>query len=105
MPVARAQVMYSVYGAAYSFAVSQLVNAMYVVYGGMVLYPRMVCGSSVTAEMRRYPQSKFFVMGLLDSLGTFLAAMGSVHTPGQLQVRQAGMRAGGRADIWHSRDQ
>ena len=32
--------------------------------------------------MRAYPKHKFLIMGCLDSCGTFLAAMGAVHTPG-----------------------
>jgi drug/metabolite transporter (DMT)-like permease len=31
-------------------------------------------------------QSRFVVMGLLDCLGTFSAAMGAVYTPGQAQT-------------------
>jgi hypothetical protein len=35
--------------------------------------------------MRSAPHSRFLRMGLLDCFGTFLTAMGAVHTPGQYQ--------------------
>ena len=45
----------------------------------------MLFTDHITAEMRSYPQIRFICMGILDSCGTFLAAMGAVNTPGHDQ--------------------
>lgn len=69
----------------------QGVNFLYVIIGGVALYPRMWDASlrpdysMVTREMRALPQARFVIMAALDCCGTFLAAMGAVHTPGQYQ--------------------
>jgi hypothetical protein len=47
---------YNAFGADGAFFVSQGINALYVVYGGAVLYPRMLCTDHVTPEMRRLPK-------------------------------------------------
>ena len=80
------KLLYSVYGQEYSYFVSQGINLLYLVYGGAVLAPIMLFTDKITPEMRRFPQYKYIFMGLLDSLGTFLAAMGAVGTPGHYQV-------------------
>ena len=80
------KLLYEVYGSEYSYFVSQGINFLYLVYGGAVLLPIMMFTDKITPEMRRFPQRKYILMGLLDSLGTFFAAMGSVGTPGHIQI-------------------
>mgnify|MGYP003387236794 FL=1 len=66
--------------------VVQGVNFLYVVYGGIIL--RMLeSRGEITPEMRQIPQYKFLVMGSLDSLGGFLAAMVS-HQSGSPYMMQ-----------------
>jgi hypothetical protein len=91
------KVLYSSYGEANAFFVSQGINLLYVLYGGLITYPRLLpwgIGDElsrlmgfgpITPAMRRSPQGRFAIMGLLDCFGTFLTAMGAVYTPGQLQ--------------------
>lgn len=45
------------------------------------------CGLTTITPQMRSPahQPRFFTMGLFDTLGTFLTAMGAVFTPGQVQ--------------------
>lgn len=88
------RVLYDMYGAQYAFFVSQGINALYVVIGGIALYPKMwdfsrsfkPNYSEITKEMRQLPQSRFIIMAALDCGGTFLAAMGAVYTSGQNQT-------------------
>ena len=74
-----------------------LFQLIYVVVGGLALYPKMYrfnihrfrfeCDySEITLAMRQLPQRRFVRMAILDCLGTFLAAMGAVGTPGQIQT-------------------
>ena len=90
--------LYSAYGEAQAFFVSQGINVVYCVYGGLCVYPRMLpCGvgdgvsaavglEPITPAMRKPAhQRRFLAMGALDCLGTFLTAMGAVFTPGQFQ--------------------
>ena len=79
------RVCYATYGEKYAFFVSQGVNLLYVVYGGAILLPKMWFGDEITPAMRALPQRRFVFMAVLDCCGTFLAAMGAVHTPGQVQ--------------------
>eukprot|EP00670_Eutreptiella_braarudii_P012340 CAMPEP_0174331680 /NCGR_PEP_ID=MMETSP0810-20121108/17690_1 /TAXON_ID=73025 ORGANISM="Eutreptiella gymnastica-like, Strain CCMP1594" /NCGR_SAMPLE_ID=MMETSP0810 /ASSEMBLY_ACC=CAM_ASM_000659 /LENGTH=172 /DNA_ID=CAMNT_0015447631 /DNA_START=113 /DNA_END=628 /DNA_ORIENTATION=- len=81
------KVMYASYGGRYAYFASQGVNVLYLVFGGMVLYPLMCCTNQITAAERNTPglHRKFFIMGVLDCFGTFLAAIGNVYTPGQYQ--------------------
>ena len=79
------RVCYATYGEEYAFFVSQGVNLLYVVYGGAILLPKMWFGDEITPAMRALPQRRFAFMAILDCCGTFLAAMGAVHTPGQVQ--------------------
>merc|ERR1711934_537104 len=76
------KICYSAYPAKYSFFVNQGINLLYVIFGGAILLPRIIWTQDVTPEMRRYPQLPFFIMGVLDSLGTFFTAMGTPGTPG-----------------------
>lgn len=92
------KVLYSVYGEERAFFVSQGINVIYVLYGGLVVYPRLVpwgFGDAISAAinfgpitpaMRRSPQGRFVAMGLLDCFGTFFTALGAVYTPGQFQT-------------------
>lgn len=72
-------------GSRFSFFVNQGVNFMYVIVGGLMVYPRMCCTNHITPEMRAIPQWKFGVMAVLDAFGTFFISMGTVYTPGQIQ--------------------
>jgi drug/metabolite transporter (DMT)-like permease len=78
------KVMYAAYGESRAFFVSQGVNFLYVLYGGIILHYLTKKGE-ITEEMRAIPHLKFIVMGFLDCLGGFLAAMGANRTPGSLQ--------------------
>lgn len=78
------KVMYAAYGESRAFFVSQGVNFLYVLYGGIILHYLTKKGE-ITEEMRAIPHMKFIVMGFLDCLGGFLAAMGANRTPGSLQ--------------------
>jgi len=80
------KVMYEAYGPEGAFFVSTGVNVLYVIYGGLLLYPRMYCTDSVTPAMQALPKRRFLIMGFLDCCGTFLAAMGAVYTPGSVQT-------------------
>lgn len=90
------KVCYAVYGEKYAYFVSNGINALYVVFGGAILYPRQLrshcqqksdsSSDPIPKELRHQPQYKFVVMALLDSCGTFLSAMGSVRTPGYMQT-------------------
>jgi drug/metabolite transporter (DMT)-like permease len=78
------KVMYAAYGESRAFFVSQGVNFLYVLYGGIILHYLTKKGE-ITPEMQAIPHTKFIVMGFLDCLGGFLAAMGANRTPGSLQ--------------------
>lgn len=93
------KVLYAAYGERHAFFVSQGVNVLYVVYGGICVYPRLLpfgvgewLSTSlgvgpITSDMRALRHLRgFFVMGLLDCFGTFLTAMGNVFTPGTYQT-------------------
>lgn len=80
------KVMYTAYGEKYSFFVSQGVNFLFVVYGGLIVYPMQLFTDKITPEMTAVPKKKFMIMGLLDCFGTFFTAMGAVYTPGQFQT-------------------
>jgi hypothetical protein len=45
-----------------------------VLYGGVILH-LLESRGEITPEMRRIPHYKFLIMGSLDSLGGFFAAM------------------------------
>lgn len=79
------KVLYTAYGDHRAFFVNQAVNLLYILFGGAILYPRMIFSDVVTPEMRRTPQRHFVLMGILDSLGTFLTCCGATYTPGSLQ--------------------
>ena len=78
------KVMYAAYGDSRAFFVSQGVNFLYVVYGGVILWYLSKKGE-ITAETRNISHKKFIVMGLLDCIGGFLGAMGANGTSGSLQ--------------------
>ena len=84
MNFALLKVTYTAYGDRRSFFVNQAINLLYVVYGGAILYPRMVFTNVVTKEMTSFPKKPFFIMGTLDSLGTFLTCLGTAYTPGSI---------------------
>lgn len=69
-----------------SFFANQGINFLYVIYGGMILYPRMLFTDAIPKKMREsVSQKKFMVMGFLDACGTFLTSLGAGATPGELQ--------------------
>ena len=80
------KVMYSAYGEKYAFFASQGINVLFVIYGGMIVYPLQLFTDKITPEMTSLPKRKFMIMGLLDCFGTFFTAMGAVYTPGQIQT-------------------
>eukprot|EP00435_Cladocopium_sp_Y103_P031127 s3782_g7.t2 len=84
MNFALLKVTYTAYGDRRSFFVNQAINLLYVVYGGAILYPRMLFTNVVTKEMTSFPKRPFFIMGTLDSLGTFLTCLGTAYTPGSI---------------------
>ena len=63
---------------------------LYVIYGGILLYPRQIfewwTRSKDEQSGEQHKQYKFMIMAGLDALGMFFSAMGSVHTPGYLQT-------------------
>lgn len=78
------KIMYSVYEQEGAFFVSQCVNVMYVLFGYLALvYVSMK--NEITEEMKNISHSKYSVMGLLDCLAGFLAAMGASKTSGAAQ--------------------
>ena len=59
---------------------------MYVVMGGMVLYPKQIFTNEINEKTGlRFSQRKLFSLGLLDSFGTLFTALGAVHTPNVIQ--------------------
>ena len=93
------KLLYNSYGETNSFFVSQGINVLYCIYGGAIVYPRLLPGGignklsawlgldPITPAMRAPThQRRFFTMGVLDCFGTFLTAMGAVFTPGQYQT-------------------
>jgi len=79
------KVMFAFYGEDEAFFVSNGINVLYVVVGGVLLFFQERQQGRKN-EISRTVKKKFFVMALLDSMGTFLSAMGSVQTPGYLQT-------------------
>jgi drug/metabolite transporter (DMT)-like permease len=80
------KVMFNAYGTSGAYFVSQGVNVLYVVYGGICLAYKMLFTNEISREMRQGSHKKFVVMGTLDCMGTFLTAMGAVYTPGTFQT-------------------
>jgi len=84
MNFALLKVTYTAYGDRRSFFVNQAINLLYIIYGGAILYPRMLFSNVVTRDMMAFPKKHFVMMGTLDSLGTFLTCLGTTYTPGSL---------------------
>jgi drug/metabolite transporter (DMT)-like permease len=93
------KILFAAYGEASAFFVSQGINVLYILYGGLVVYPRLLpCGIGdrvsaalgfgpiLTSMRTREHHRRFLVMGVLDCFGTFLTAMGAVYVPGQYQT-------------------
>ena len=78
------KVMYAAFGESRAFFVSQGVNFLYVVYGGIILHLLARRGEN-TIPVQHVPHIKFITMGFLDSVGGFLAAMGANRTSGSMQ--------------------
>ena len=78
--------LYKSFTDSYAFFVNQGINFMYVVMGGMVLYPKQIFTNEINEKTGlRFPQRKLFSLGLLDSFGTLFTALGAVHTPNVIQ--------------------
>lgn len=80
------KVMFNTFGENHAFFVSQGVNVLFVIYGGLIVYPMQCFTNIITPEMKAISQQKYILMGLLDCFGTFFTAMGAVYTPGQIQT-------------------
>jgi drug/metabolite transporter (DMT)-like permease len=78
------KVMYAAFGDKRAFFVSQGVNFLYVLYGGIILHILSSRGE-IGPETRKIPHYKFVLMGFLDCMGGFLGAMGANGTSGSLQ--------------------
>ena len=60
--------LYKSFTDSYAFFVNQGINFMYVVMGGMVLYPKQIFTNEINEKTGlRFPQRKLFSLGLLDS--------------------------------------
>eukprot|EP00475_Leptophrys_vorax_P036156 TRINITY_DN6057_c0_g1_i1.p1 TRINITY_DN6057_c0_g1~~TRINITY_DN6057_c0_g1_i1.p1 ORF type:complete len:719 (+),score=191.83 TRINITY_DN6057_c0_g1_i1:208-2157(+) len=69
----------------YPFFLNQFITAMFVpVFGGVCLWKYFVT-KQITDEMRKFPQFRFFMMGVFDSIANFLALFGAVYTSGSFQ--------------------
>uniref|UniRef100_A0A7R9YEX8 EamA domain-containing protein n=1 Tax=Pinguiococcus pyrenoidosus TaxID=172671 RepID=A0A7R9YEX8_9STRA len=84
------KMMFSSFGDRAAFFVSNAVNFVYVVLGAAAL---LVAQKASTLSERLqhallpdFRAREFAIMGLLDGFGTFLTALGAVHTPGPVQT-------------------
>ena len=77
--------LYDAFGTRGAFFANQGVNLLYIIYGGMFLGWKVLTTNEIDAEMRSFPQSKFFGLSILDAFGTFFTAMGATFTPLALQ--------------------
>eukprot|EP00403_Amphidinium_massartii_P024349 CAMPEP_0178393422 /NCGR_PEP_ID=MMETSP0689_2-20121128/12177_1 /TAXON_ID=160604 /ORGANISM="Amphidinium massartii, Strain CS-259" /LENGTH=366 /DNA_ID=CAMNT_0020014009 /DNA_START=63 /DNA_END=1159 /DNA_ORIENTATION=+ len=80
------KVTYTAYGDHRSFFVNQAINLLYIGYGGIALYPRMMFTKQITPEMYAFPKRHFVVMGALDGLATLFQCLGTAYTPGSLTL-------------------
>ena len=79
------KVMFESYGEDGSFFVSNAVNVIYVIVGGVALFYADVVKGEISEEVRQTSHMKFVVMAAMDALAGFLAAMGAVYTSGAVQ--------------------
>jgi drug/metabolite transporter (DMT)-like permease len=77
--------MYDAFGTHGAFFANQGVNLLYVLYGGGFLSYKLLFTNDIDADMKRFPQSRFFGLATLDAFGTFFTAMGATFTPLALQ--------------------
>ena len=77
--------MYDAFGTHGAFFANQGVNLLYLLYGGGFLSYKLLFTNDIDANMRRFPQSRFFGLATLDAFGTFFTAMGATFTPLALQ--------------------
>lgn len=78
------KVMFEAYGSEGSFFVSNAVNVIYVLIGGIVLGIAEWRGE-IDHDVKNTSHVKFMVMASCDGLAGFLAAMGAVYTSGAVQ--------------------
>jgi drug/metabolite transporter (DMT)-like permease len=73
----------------YGFFVSQWTTLLYCVQAILMVCYRLCFvkqGRLSIADLTKVPQKVFFTMGLLDATTATLAAIGGIHTPGELQT-------------------
>jgi hypothetical protein len=74
----------------YGFFVSQWTTLLYCVQATLMVFYRLffapVKDRLSLRDLTKVPQSIFFKMGLLDATTATLAAIGGIHTPGELQT-------------------
>lgn len=78
--------LWKAYGENHAFFAHQGINILYVIYGYGVLIPRMMFTSKITERMRKFPQSRFVIMGVVDAFGTWFTSLGGAYTPGPVQT-------------------
>lgn len=78
------KIMFEAYGSDGSFFVSNAVNIIYVLIGGIVLGIAEWRGE-IDRDVNNTSHVKFMVMASCDGLAGFLAAMGAVYTSGSVQ--------------------
>ena len=79
------KIMFESYGEDGSFFVSNAVNVIYVLVGGVALFYADTVKGEIAEEVRQTSHLKFVVMAAMDALAGFLAAMGAVYTSGAMQ--------------------
>lgn len=78
------KIMFDAYHKRRAFFVSNGINFLNVVFGGIALFVIDKQGG-ITHEMRQISHVKFMIIGFVDALGDFLQAMGANNTCGSLQ--------------------
>ena len=78
------KIMFESYGEGGSFFVSNAVNVIYVIIGGVALAYADFKGE-ISDEVKQTSHVKFIVMASCDGVAGFLAAMGAVYTSGAAQ--------------------
>jgi hypothetical protein len=79
------KVMFEAYGSDGSFFVSNAVNIVYVLVGGVVLAYADARGE-ISSDAKTTSHGKFIVMAACDGLAGFFAAMGAVYTSGAVRI-------------------
>ena len=72
--------------ASLEFFVTQWTILLYVALAGALLLYRWLCTDLITDNQKRYPQRKFALMGLMDSVAGLCSSLGGAFTSGQVQT-------------------